>query len=176
MAQFDSNRFSSAKQEWATPPEMFDALNNHYQFDFDLAADETNHKCDNYFSAEDDALTQDWKGRCWLNPPYGSKGANRLAKWVEKAYNESRDGSGSVTMLIPARTNTAWWGQFCMNAAEILFVIGRPKFGGAIHGLPQPLAIVTFAATKEKTRYGGYDVKTMTIDIERQDGYAYVNQ
>ena len=86
-----------------------------------------------------------------------------MAKWVEKAYNESQDGSCSVTMLIPARTNTAWWGQFCMNAAEILFVIGRPKFGGAIHGLPQPLALVTFGMSDKPTRYGAYHNKHGTI-------------
>lgn len=162
MAKFEG-KFESAKQEWTTPQGMFESLSNHYKFDFDLAADETNHKCDNYFSAEDNALTQEWKGRCWLNPPYGSKGANRLAKWVEKAYNESKDGSCSVTMLIPARTNTSWWGQFCMNASEILFVIGRPKFGGAIHGLPQPLALVTFGASDNPTRYGAYHNKQGTI-------------
>ena len=163
MAKFDSNRFSSAKQEWATPQDMFDALNNRYQFNFDLAADETNKKCENYFSIEDDALLQDWQGNCWLNPPYGSKGETRLAKWVEKAYNESQDGSCFVTMLIPARTNTAWWGEFCMNAAELLFVIGRPKFGGAIHGLPQPLALVTFGASDTLPRYGAYHNKDGTI-------------
>ena len=89
-----------------------------------------------------------------------------MAKWVEKAYNESRDGSCSVTMLIPARTNTAWWGEHCMSAAEILFVIGRPKFGGAAYGLPQPLAIVTFAETEEGTRYGTYHVKTTTVNTK----------
>jgi phage N-6-adenine-methyltransferase len=167
MGVFDKNKFASAKQDWATPQDMFDALQRHYQFDFDLAADETNRKCDNYFSAEDDALAQSWVGRCWLNPPYGSKGSNRLAKWIEKAHSESLGGSCSVTMLIPARTNTSWWGGFCMNAAEILFVIGRPKFGDAIHGLPQPLALVTFEGTKEKTRYGSYNVKDAAVNIER---------
>jgi hypothetical protein len=27
---------------------------------------------------------------------------------------------------------------------EISFICGRPKFGNAIHGLPQPLALVIF--------------------------------
>ena len=163
MAQFDKNRFSSSKQDWSTPLEMFLALKTYYNFDFDLAADEHNHKCENYFSSTDDALTKDWKGKCWLNPPYGSKGKTRLSKWVEKAYKETRDGSCSVTMLIPARTNTAWWGSYCMKAAEILFVIGRPKFGGAIHGLPQPLSIITFKRTDKKTRYGQYLVTNHSI-------------
>ena len=31
-----------------------------------------------------------------------------------------------------------------MKFGEVRFVRGRPKFVGAIHGLPQPLAIVVF--------------------------------
>ena len=162
MAKFEG-KFESARQEWSTPAEMFESLRKHYRFDFDLAADETNHKCENYFSAKQDALTQEWRGMCWLNPPYGGKGAKRLAKWVEKAYTESRGGKCSVTMLIPARTNTEWWWRFCMNASEVLFVAGRPKFGGATHGLPQPLAVVTFAASDTPTRYGIYHNKNATI-------------
>jgi|TARA_B100000282_G_scaffold285452_1_gene250981 phage N-6-adenine-methyltransferase len=168
MANFNKNRFSSTKQDWTTPQDMFTALNNRYQFDFDLAADETNKKCENYFSKKNDALLQDWQGNCWLNPPYGSKGKSRLSKWVEKAFNESRDGSCAVTMLIPARTNTLWWGSFCMKATEILFVIGRPKFGDAIHGLPQPLAIVTFGS-EILTKYGSYHTKTCTVEFLKDD-------
>ena len=166
MGIFDKNKFASAKQEWATPQNLFDALNDRYCFDFDLAADETNTKCPEYFSAKTDALEQKWKGKCWLNPPYGSTGRNKLSKWVERAYAQSRDDSCSVTMLIPARTNTVWWSKYCMRASEVLFVIGRPKFGDAIHGLPQPLAVVTFAATKGKTRFGSYHVKDAAIITE----------
>ena len=164
MAQFDSNRFASAKQEWETPQNLFDALDERYNFTFDLAADENNRKCEEYFSAEDNALKKEWKGNCWLNPPYGSRGETRLAKWVEKAHKEASTGNCKVTMLIPARTNTQWWHDYCMKAAEVLFVSGRPKFGGAIHGLPQPLAIITFAQTSDKTLFGGYSVKKNKVE------------
>ena len=166
MALFDKNRFASAKQEWETPQDMFDALNSQYKFTFDLAADVNNHKCTNYFGVTDDALKQKWRGRCWLNPPYGSKGETRLAKWIEKAYLEAQTGDCSVTMLIPARTNTEWWGKYCMQAREILFVIGRPKFEGAIHGLPQPLAIITFSKTSSPPRYGKYEVKNKKVILK----------
>ena len=160
MADFTENRFASKKQEWATPQDMFDSLNKVYSFDFDLAADKDNRKCEEYFSAEDNALSKEWKGNCWLNPPYGSTGETRLAKWIEKAYNEASTGNCRVTMLIPARTNTQWWHEYCMKAEEILFLCGRPKFGGATHGLPQPLAVITFAKTEYPTRFGTFYVKT----------------
>ena len=164
MADFTQNRFASKKQEWQTPQGLFEALNERYKFTFDLAADQDNRKCKEYFSAEDDALKKHWKGNCWLNPPYGSKGETRLAKWVEKAYKEASTGECQVTMLIPARTNTQWWHEYCMRAAEVLFINGRPKFGGAIHGLPQPLAIITFAKASN-TKFGSYNVKTEDINM-----------
>ena len=33
-----------------------------------------------------------------------------------------------------------------MEATEVRFICGRPKFGGAKHGLPQPLALVVFSS------------------------------
>jgi len=70
MGVFDQQKFKSNKQEWGTPPELFNHLNEHYCFDFDLAADESNHKTESYFTVEDNALSKSWSGSCWLNPPY----------------------------------------------------------------------------------------------------------
>ena len=71
-----------------------------------------------------------------------SAGADKK-KWIEKAYKESLKDSTIVVCLVPARTNTNWWHTYCMKG-EIRFICGRPKFKGAKHGLPQPLAIVIF--------------------------------
>lgn len=57
---------------------------------------------------------------------------------------------GATTVcLIPARTNTGWFHDLCLSAAEVRFVKGRPKFGDADHGLPLPLAVVIY-----RPRYG----------------------
>ena len=69
----------------------------------------------------------------------------KLSDWVRKAYLETRKAGCTVVMLIPARTNTRWWHGYCMKAAEIRFLNGRPKFGDAQHGLPQPLAVIVFS-------------------------------
>jgi len=150
MATF-KNKFDSHKQDWPTPDSLFNLLNDEFHFDFDLAADHTNAKCSAYFSVEDDALQQKWLGTCWLNPPYGVT-KPRLSDWVKKAYQESEHCT--VVMLIPARTNTRWWHDYCMKATEIRFINGRPKFGDAKHGLPQPLAIVVFRQHKGTTKLG----------------------
>lgn len=140
---FFKTKFESHKQEWETPASLFDCLNREFGFTVDLAADVSNAKCSVYYTSENDALKLSWAGICWLNPPYGAK-QHRLSDWVRKAYIETQKSNCIVVMLIPARTNTCWWHDYCMKAAEIRFINGRPKFGDAKHGLPQPLALIVF--------------------------------
>ena len=146
MAKF-AQKFVSAKQEWETPSIFFDKLNEEFEFTIDLAANSTNTKCVSFFSKEQDAMDQDWHGICWLNPPYGSSGKYKLSEWIKKGFNESQKHNSTIVILIPARTNTNWWHNYCMKSKEIKLVKGRPKFGGAKYGLPQPLAIIVFKKT-----------------------------
>lgn len=142
MASF-AGKFESAKQEWTTPDSLFDPVNAEFKFTLDAAADETNKRAEKFFDATDDGLSQDW-GRhvTWLNPPYGAR-TGKLSDWVKKAFESSKLGA-TVVMLIPARTNTNWFHDVCLKYGEVRFVRGRPKFGGAEHGLPQPLCFVIF--------------------------------
>lgn len=140
MAQFKT-KFESKRQDWETPDELFVSLNEEFNFTLDVCATKENAKCKTFFSVEDNGLEQTWIGVCWMNPPFGVQG-----KWVRKAFEESRKGT-IVVCLLPARTNTLWWHNYCMKG-EIRFIKGRPKFKGAKHGLPQPLAIVIFRKGK----------------------------
>jgi len=144
MSRFDKNRFRTENQSWETPDELFSTLNNEFHFEIDLAATKQNTKCESFFSEEDDALSKIWIGVGWLNPPYGGIKKNAIKNWVRKAFEETRKKGCVVVMLIPARTNTEWWHNYCMKAKEIRFIQGRPKFKGNVHGLPQPLAIIVF--------------------------------
>lgn len=154
-------KFDSLKQEWTTPQDLFDKLNKEFNFNFDLAADETNTKCKKFFSKEDNALSKEWHGRCWLNPPYGEKNY-RISDWVKKCFEEvySYERCDIVVILIPARTNTKWWNNYIMKAQEVRFILGRPKFGNAIHGLPQPLALVVFDSRQMNngTKYSSFKI------------------
>lgn len=136
MAEF-SHKFASKRQDWETPPEIFDPLNQEFGFTLDVCATDDNKKVASFFDKENDGLSKDWNGVCWMNPPFGTQG-----KWVKKAY-ESALGGATVVCLLPSRTNTNWWHDYCMKG-EIRFIRGRPKFKGAKHGLPQPLSIVIF--------------------------------
>lgn len=54
--------FSSNTDNWATPQKLFDELDKTFHFTLDVCADELNHKCDRFFTKDDDGLKQDWGG------------------------------------------------------------------------------------------------------------------
>jgi len=142
MASF-GKRFQSSRQDWTTPRSIFDPLNDEFGFTLDAAASSDNALADKYFDEADDGLSQSWQGETvWCNPPYGDQSGS-LKDWVKKSYDESLLGA-TVVMLIPARTNTNWFHEYCLEHGEVRFIKGRPKFGDSPHGLPQPLAIVIF--------------------------------
>jgi len=141
MADFNQNRFKSNNQSWETPDYLFDRLNKIFNFTRDVCASKDNTKCEQYWSEEDSCLDKQWDGVNWMNPPY-----KNMKFFIKKAYEERKN---AITVcLIPARTNTRWWHDYCMKG-EVLFICGRPKFKGCTHGLPQPLALVIFGKTSK---------------------------
>ncbi len=141
MAQF-RGKFASIRNDWTTPDELFREIDAEFGFTLDAAASAENKKVAAFFDKKIDAMTQDWAPhRIWLNPPYGE--GYKLSQWVKKAHDEAQRGA-TVVMLIPARTNTNWFHDYCLGKAQVRFIRGRPKFGGAEHGLPQPLCFVIF--------------------------------
>ena len=130
---------SSKTDMWATPQWFFDELNAEFHFETDLCATAENAKCAKFFTVEQDALQQEWTGVYWMNPPYG-RGLNR---WMKKAYESALNNGATIVCLLPARTNTAWWHDYCMKG-EIRFVRGKLKFGNAKHGAPFPSVVVIF--------------------------------
>lgn len=137
--------YSSKTDQWATPLDFFQEINAEFEFDLDPCADEENHKCERYFTKDQNGLLQDWGGcRVFCNPPYGKE----IGAWVEKAYHEGHKEGTLVVMLIPARTDTKYFHDFILNRAEVRFVRGRLKFGGAAAGAPFPSMLVIFRGPK----------------------------
>ena len=122
--------FSSASDQWSTPKDVYEALDDEFNFDFD--------PCPLNDKPEFDGLAIDW-GKCsFVNPPYSD-----LAKWCRKAYEQWQKGK-TVVMLIPSRTCTKYWHEYVMKATEIRFIKGRLKFGEAKNPAPFPSAIIIF--------------------------------
>ena len=134
--------FSSATDNWSTPQDFFDKLNNEFHFTLDVCADKNNHKCEHYYTKEMNGLSHHWIGTVWCNPPYGRK----IGEWVRRAYISSQIGSATVVMLLPARTDTRWFHDYIYNKSntEIRFIKGRLKFGGCKNSAPFPSMVVIF--------------------------------
>jgi phage N-6-adenine-methyltransferase len=130
--------FELTRIDWATPQELFDELDAEFGFVLDVCASADNAKCDRYFTIEQDGLRQVWApGPCWMNPPYGRE----IGKWTSKARRASEAGI-TVVGLVPARTDTAWWHDDCIDQ-EVRFLRGRVRFSGG-GPAPFPSAVVVW--------------------------------
>lgn len=130
--------YSSATDVWSTPQDLFDELNAEFGFTLDVCATPDNAKCSAFFTEQHNGLDQEWRGVCWMNPPYG----DAIAQWVEKAYESAKTGA-TVVCLVPARVDTGWWWRWC-RFGEVRFLRGRLKFGGGDNSAPFPSALVIF--------------------------------
>ena len=82
-----------------------------------------------------------------MNPPYGKD----IKLWIKKAYEESVNNGATVVCLIPSRTDTVYWHDYCMRSSEIRLIKGRIKFvawdnlgTSKVQSAPFPSAIVVF--------------------------------
>ncbi len=112
-------RTADGKDEWLTPPDIIKALG---EFDLDPCSPINNPFpiIKNTFTIDDDGLKQQWNGRVFCNPPYGTQ----TKIWLEKMVQHN---NGIV--LIFARTETKMFFDYIWNnASAIFFVKGRIKF------------------------------------------------
>ncbi|WP_324271096.1 phage N-6-adenine-methyltransferase (plasmid) [Enterobacter hormaechei] len=111
------------------------------KFVLDLFTDGQNSKCPDYFTAEDNALLQDWTGRlqgiteeadyAFANPPYSIIQSDEgdiitgMAPIMEKALEEREQG-GRFAFLIKAATSETWWPD--SEPDRTYFIKGRVAF------------------------------------------------
>ena len=120
----------------ATPPELFDPLNERFHFTIDVAASAENTKCKRFYTPEMNALLWPWTNeRVWCNPPYSD-----IRPWVEKAWAEMdhviAERPELIVMLLPAnRTEQGWWQDLVEpyrdakdRQLSVEFLRGRQRF------------------------------------------------
>lgn len=133
--------YSSKSNEWETPQDLFNKLDEEFKFTLDPCSTDENAKCKKHYTIKEDGLSQSWGGeRVFVNPPYGRD----IKKWVKKSWEEGRKKNTIVVMLIPARTDTSYFQDYIYNRSEIRFISGRVKFGDGKSGAPFPSMIVIF--------------------------------
>jgi len=101
---------------WSTPPELYSALYNEFNFDFDPCP----------LNAEFDGLNIGWGKSNFINPPYSRK---LKESFVRKAFEESKKGKICV-MLLPVSTSTKIFHEIILPNCEIRLLRGRVKFKG----------------------------------------------
>src|SRR4051794_21771755 len=102
--------YSSTHSQWQTPQYVVDrAVEVLGAIDLDPCSNSKNAPVSPaklQYTLEDNALGQPWRGRVWLNPPYGRV----IGKWLDKLCAEYETGDVTAAIaLLPARTDTQWW-------------------------------------------------------------------
>jgi hypothetical protein len=121
-----------ATVEWYTPAGIFEALG--VFFDLDPCAPKrgvncpARQWCNRAYERRQDGLSQPWRGRVWLNPPYGPQ----TELWMRRLA-----AHGDGIALVFARTETRWWHETVRAASAVCFIAGRLTFV-AEDGLPSP--------------------------------------
>lgn len=116
--------------EWYTPAEYVEhARRTLGVIDLDPAssplAQETV-KAARYFSADNDGLRQEWRGRVWLNPPYSQPA---IEQFIDKLIEETTAARTSAAVLLTHNsTDTAWFHKAAAAATAICFTRGRIAF------------------------------------------------
>lgn len=116
---------SDDAQEWETPPYLYDWICKTYNVQpiLDPCATDLNHKCEFWFTKEQDGLNQVWFGNSFVNPEY-----RNVAKWIKKCYDEHLKNNITVIALVFSKTDTAWWHDYVEGKAEYHFIRGRVPF------------------------------------------------
>lgn len=145
--------FSTGRDDWETPPELFAELDAEFHFDLDPCAADKTAKCKKYFTPEDDGLLQPWVTdrikSVFCNPPYSRRSREQPGQedWIKKAYEEGQKPGAVIVLLLPARTDTRAFHTYISGQAEVRFIKGRVKFlvnGKRLASAPFPNMIVIF--------------------------------
>lgn len=118
-SQFNAHDRTVGNDEWLTPPKILAALG---PFDLDPCAPVKRpwKMAAKHFTKIDDGLAQEWSGRVWLNPPYGTT----LWPWLRRIHQH-----GNGIALIFNRSETAGFqNDVWPHADAMLFLRGRVKF------------------------------------------------
>lgn len=133
-----SHLLKEVGDQWRTPDLLFWGINAMFgPLMLDLFADDSNAKCPVWYTAEDNALTQDWSGRlaelggaAYGNPPYSrsqyhEKQAITGMTHIMNYAAAQREKGGRYVFLVKSATSETWWPE---DADHVCFIRGRIGF------------------------------------------------
>lgn len=138
MRSKSAHKLKEVGDQWCTPDLLFWGINAMFgPLVLDLFADDDNAKCPAWYTAEDNALTQDWSARLlelggagYGNPPYSrsqyhEKQAITGMRHIIAYTLAMREQGGRYVFLIKAATGEVWWPE---EADHVAFIRGRISF------------------------------------------------
>ncbi len=157
---------SSKSNEWETPQPLFDRLDTEFHFTLDPCATKENHKCDKFYTIDDNGLKYDWaKEIVFMNPPYGGN----TGKWLRKAWHDSLKGATVVCLIVSSTDRSYWHDYIFPYASEIRWIRGRVTFGEANSTAPFASAIVIFSPKRKNG-----DPQKQVYYKEKEANWQYV--
>ncbi|WP_247605419.1 phage N-6-adenine-methyltransferase [Providencia rettgeri] len=133
-----THKLNEIGDQWQSPENLVCGINSIYgPFTLDLFTDGENSKAPHFYTAEDNALTQDWSaklkeigGVAFGNPPYSrssyhGKQAITGVRHIMSRASAMRELGGRYVFLLKAATSEVWWPE---NADHICFIRGRIGF------------------------------------------------
>ena len=141
--------FSSESDQWNTPKLVLErAVALLGTIDLDPCSNDArtpNVPAAQHYTLQDDGLSREWKGRVFLNPPYG----RTIHEWTARLNEGYRTQLVSEALaLVPARTDARWFTE--LRPYPRCFIRGRLKFGDAKNSAPFPSAVFYLGSQTER--------------------------
>lgn len=112
------------RDSWRTPIKVFAWLDRIYRFNYDTACTTENALARPVWRGSDnrDALSSEWIGVLFCNPPY-----SQIGPWVDKAIQSAESGA-TVVMLIPSPNGESYHAKALRHAKRLILINGRLSF------------------------------------------------
>jgi DNA N-6-adenine-methyltransferase (Dam) len=132
---------SSDSPEWYTPSDIIKAVLDVMGV-IDLDPCSNSHDTPTVparilYTKDDDGLSKQWKGKTYLNPPYGTV----IGMWTNKLIDAYKSGGvPEAIALLPGRIDTNWFSP--LYEYLICIIKGRVQFANSPYHAPFPCVLV----------------------------------
>lgn len=149
---------SSDSNEWYTPEEYIHAAHELMGgIDLDPASCQLANevvKAADYYDIRRNGLYEEWKGRIWLNPPYGfTGGESNQSVWSNRLIDQFKNGITTEAILLVNANTEAKWFQPLYDKHLICFTDHRIRFYNVNGESSQPTqgnALVYFGSQRKR--------------------------